>query len=169
MYHIIQPLFYSSLIENFCLKSYSPGLVHALKSYYVCVMSAENCLLLSLEVRERFPYLCMEHSLPKHTAFCSVHSSANKILIFSYWLTSNKMLVFLLSLHLCLIYVSRLILFNLDLTPFPTSSTAPPLVAPRVPSTFHWLFCSLTELHIVRVMTPLSCKGSSEPLKPELK
>lgn len=79
------------------------------------------------------------------------------------------MLVFLLSLHLCLICVPRLILFNLDLTPFPTSSTAPPLVAPRVPSAFHWLFCSLTELHIVGVMTPLSCKGSSEHLKPELK
>lgn len=37
---IIRPLFYSSLIENFCLESYSPGLVHALKSNYVCVMPA---------------------------------------------------------------------------------------------------------------------------------
>lgn len=92
MYH--RPLFYSSLIENFCLQSYSPGLVHALKSYYVCVMSAENCLFFLLEGRERFPYLCLEHSLPKHTAFFSMHSSANKILIFSYQLTSNKMLVF---------------------------------------------------------------------------
>lgn len=62
MLHTIQPLFIARLIQNFCLKSYSPGLVSALKSYNGYVTSAENCLLLLLEVRERFSYPCVKPS-----------------------------------------------------------------------------------------------------------